>query len=236
MMTFKSLYLNVSLGEALKKAIFPDDVDFFGISVNPTLIAAFIVSAFLIAAALIIRYFYIPKFTVIPKKFQIFLESAVKFFDNIARENAESKSDIIGCYIYTAALYICFGTLIELIGLRPVMSSINACLATALVTYFLLVYYAFRNKGVKSGLLSSIKEITVPVSMTFRLFGSILSGFIVMALIYHYIWLSFVVPVLLSVIFTLFHAIIQSYIFSMLSSVFIGEALERKINTELSKE
>ena len=72
--------------------------------------------------------------------------------------------------------------------------------------------------------------------MTFRLFGSILSGFIVMALIYHYIWLSFVVPVLLSVIFTLFHAIIQSYIFSMLSSVFIGEALERKINTELSKE
>ena len=85
-MTFKSLYLNVSLGEALKKAIFPDDVDFFWHKRESNAYSRFYCQRLLIAAALIIRYFYIPKFTVIPKKFQIFLESAVKFFDNIARE------------------------------------------------------------------------------------------------------------------------------------------------------
>jgi len=223
-----SLYLeeSASLGEVLKKTMFPEDVMFLGFDINPTLAGAFIVTFVLLLISVLIRIFVIPKFNNIPKPFQMFLESLVKFFDKIARETAEKESGIIGCYIFTAALYICFGTLIELLGMRPLMSSINTCVALAFFTYILLIYYGIRYRGVFKGFLNSLKEITVPISMTFRLFGSILSGYLIMAIVYHYIWMSFAVPAAFSVMFTLFHAFIQSYIFAMLSSLFIGEALE----------
>lgn len=224
---FLSLQASSELGEVLKKAMFPDKVNLWGYYINPTLIVAFLVTITLLIIALIIRIFVIPKFKNIPSPFQLFLESAVKFFDKISHETAEKEAGILGPYIFTAALYICFGTLIELIGLRPIMSSINTCIALALFTYILLIIYGIKYKGFARGLLNSIKQITVPISMTFRLFGSILSGFLIMELIYHFIWLSIALPAILSVIFTLFHAIIQAYIFAMLSSLFIGEALEK---------
>lgn len=230
------LYLfadNESLGELLKRAMFPEKVNFFGLSLNPTLIAAFLVTLTLLSVALIIRVFFIPKFKTVPSGLQIVLESLVKFFDKIARDTADKESGFVGSYIFAAALYICFGTLIELIGFRPIMSSINTCVAVALCTYFMLLYYGVRYKGVFKGFVNSIKEITVPISMTFRLFGSILSGFLIMEIIYHYVWLSIAVPAVLSIMFTMFHAFIQSYIFAMLSSLFIGEALETHHNTKL---
>ena len=51
-----------------------------------------------------------------------------------------------------------------------------------------------------------------------------------MELVYSYIYLSFVLPAALSVIFTLFHAFMQAYVFAMLSSLFFGEAIgEREL-------
>ena len=68
------------------------------------------------------------------------------------------------------------------------------------------------------------KDVTVPVSMAFRLFGSIASGLLVTELIYNYIYLSIGLPVIVGVLFTCFHAIIQAYVFAVLSSLFVGEA------------
>lgn len=217
---------SASLGEVLKEAMFPEKVEFFGLLVNPTLITAVLVSIILLATALIIRLFFIPKFKNVPGPFQYFLESLVKFFDKIAKETAEEESNIVGCYIFTAALYICFGTLIELLGFRPIMSSINTCVTVAFSTYIMLLYYGIRNKGLVKGVLNSMKNVTVPISMTFRLYGSILSGFLIMEIFYSFIFLKIALPAVFSVMFTLFHAFIQSYVFAMLSSLFIGEALE----------
>jgi F-type H+-transporting ATPase subunit a len=87
------------------------------------------------------------------------------------------------------------------------------------------VIYSLINRGPVKGALHSLKEITVFVSFSFRLFGSILSGLLIMELVYSFIYLSFVVPAALSVVFTLFHAFIQAYVFAMLSSLFLGEAI-----------
>ena len=53
-----------------------------------------------------------------------------------------------------------------------------------------------------------------------------LSGLLVTELVYASLQLSFVLPVLVAVLFTLLHAIIQTYVLTMLTAVFYGEVSE----------
>ena len=62
--------------------------------------------------------------------------------------------------------------------------------------------------------------------MSFRLFGALLSGLLVTELVYYYSGLSFVLPVVVAVLFTLLHALIQTYVLTMLTSLFYGEVSE----------
>ena len=54
-----------------------------------------------------------------------------------------------------------------------------------------------------------------------------MSGLLVTELVYYYLALSFVLPVIVGVLFTLLHAIIQTYVLTMLTSVFYGEVTEK---------
>ena len=73
---------------------------------------------------------------------------------------------------------------------------------------------------------STLKEFSLPISMSFRLFGAMLSGLLVTELVYYTIMLSIVLPVIVAVLFTLLHALIQTYVLTMLTSVFYGEVSE----------
>ena len=64
--------------------------------------------------------------------------------------------------------------------------------------------------------------------MSFRLFGALLSGLLVSELVYYFIQLSFVLPVLVGVLFTLPHAVIQAYVLTLLTAMFFGEVTEKK--------
>ena len=50
-----------------------------------------------------------------------------------------------------------------------------------------------------------------------------LSGALVTELVYYYSSLSYVLPVLVGVLFTLLHALIQAYVLTMLTSLFYGQ-------------
>ena len=63
--------------------------------------------------------------------------------------------------------------------------------------------------------------------MTFRLFGALLSGMLTTELVYYYITLSFVLPVVVGVLFTMLHAVIQAYVLTMLTSIYYGEVTEK---------
>lgn len=214
-----------SLGETLKEAMLPEKTGFLGISVGPSFFTAIITTSIILLFCVAVRIFVIPKFKNVPGKLQIMLEGLVNFFDKIAGESVVKYKSFISCYIFTAAVYICLGTLIEMFGIRPVLGDINSCISLALFTYVQIFVYSLINKGPVKGLLHSAKEITVAISFSFRLFGSILSGLLIMELVYSFLWLSFVVPSVLSIMFTIFHALIQSYVFAMLSSLFLGEAI-----------
>lgn len=207
-------------------------------NVNPGLISAMTVSAILLIAAACIRVFVIPKFKVVPGQFQLLLEHAVSLFDGMARTSSPQRNGFLGAYIFGAGAYIFVGTLFELLGLQAVtttgrsvtlpapLSDVNGAIALGCLSYLVILSGGIAGNGLK-GVGSTLKEFSLPISMSFRLFGALLSGLLVTELVYYYVQLSYVLPVLVGVLFTLLHALIQAYVLTMLTALFYGEVSER---------
>lgn len=223
-----------SLGEQMREALLPQNVNFFGLGVNPSFYTGLIVSGFLILCAILIRIFVIPRFKIVPGKFQSILESFVLMFDNMNEENVSGRN-FMGAYVSGAAAFIFLGTMIELIGFRPAMADLNACIALGLLSFAFIIIFGISSKGAVKGTLSALKDFTVPISMSFRLFGSICSGLLITELVYSYVYLSFGLPIIVGLLFTCFHALIQSYVFAILSSLFVGEASVPSIKKNKNK-
>ena len=207
-------------------------------NVNPGLISAMTVSAILLIAAACIRVFVIPKFTLVPGRFQLLLEQAVSLFDGMAKTSSPQRNGFLGAYIFGAGAYIFVGTLFELLGLQAVtttgrsvtlpapLSDVNGAIALGCLSYLVILSGGIAGNGLK-GVGSTLKEFSLPISMSFRLFGALLSGLLVTELVYYYVQLSYVLPVLVGVLFTLLHALIQAYVLTMLTALFYGEVSER---------
>ena len=129
------------------------------------------------------------------------------------------------------------GTVFELVGI-PVVSTtghsmslpapladINAAIALGFLSYFVILSGGIAGAGLR-GVGRTLKDFSLPISMSFRLFGAMLSGLLVTELVYYYLALSFVLPVIVGVLFTLMHALIQTYVLVMLTSLFYGEVSE----------
>lgn len=215
-----------------------NQVSLFGLTnVHPALISAFVVTGILGVFALIVRIFFIPKFKLVPGKFQLFIESAVEAFANMAKANSPHRNRFLGLYIFVSGTYIFVGTLFELFGAQIIstkevsialpapLSDINAAIAMGFLSYLIIVSAAVLSHGVK-GIGKALKDFSLPISMSFRLFGALLSGLLVTELVYHFVFLSFVFPVVIGVLFTLLHAVIQAYVLTMLTALFYGEMSE----------
>lgn len=212
-------------------------VDLFGLEVNPGLISAFIVTLVLLLFALFVRIFALPRFKTVPGKFQIVVESVVGWFDKLAKTNSPHRNSFLGAYIFAAGSYIFVGTLFELVGvavqatsgnsvsLPAPLSDINGAIAMGFLSYFVILSGGIVSNGLR-GVGRTLKDFSLPISMSFRLFGALLSGLLVTELVYYYIALSFVLPVIVGVLFTILHALIQTYVLVMLTSLFYGEVSE----------
>ena len=229
-----------SIKEVMKDAVLHETakVRFIGgMEVNPGLIAAFTVTGILLAAALIIRIFVIPRFSYVPGKLQTALEEAVGLFSGLAKSNSPDRNRFLGAYIFTAGAYICISTLFELFGLQVVttegysmampapLSDINGAIGMGFLSYGVILGGGLLANGLK-GVGQTLKDFSLPISMSFRLFGALLSGALVTELVYYSTALSFGLPVVVGVMFTLIHALIQAYVLTMLVSVFYGEVTE----------
>lgn len=213
-------------------------ISLFGLKeVNPAMISAMVVSGVLLLASLVIRLLVIPRFTLVPGRFQLLLESLVSLFDGLAKGNSPHRNGFLGAYIFSAGTYIFVGTLFELFGFQVItsggasvalpapLSDVNAAISLGVLSYLVILSGGIAGNGVR-GIGMTLKEFSLPLSMSFRLFGALLSGLLVTELVYHYITLSFVLPVLVGVMFTLLHALIQAYVLTMLTSMYYGEVSE----------
>lgn len=220
-------------------------IDLFGIkAVNPAFISAMTVSGFLLFFAALIRVFVISRFKIVPGKFQIILEELVSYFDNLAKTNSPSRNGFLGAYVFAAGVYIFFGTIFELLGFQAVtiknisislpapLSDINAAIAMGFLSYLVIMSGGIAVNGAK-GIGLTLKDFSLPFSMSFRLFGALLSGLLVNELVYYYINLSFILPVAVGLMFTLLHALIQAYVLTVLTALFYGEVTKKSNKKKL---
>lgn len=140
-----------------------------------------------------------------------------------------------GPYVFTLALFLGVANLLGLVGLTPPTSDYSVTLSLALITFVLTQYWAFKNNG---GLLGYIKnfgdpmpllaplniigELANPVSLSFRLFGNVMSGGIILTLIYGAA--GVVAPIIaapLHAYFDVFSGLLQTFIFIMLTMIFV---------------
>ena len=234
--------------EMMRDAVLHDinRVSLFGLKdVNPALISGFIVSGIMIIFALICRIFVIPKFKLVPGKFQLVLETAVGIFSGMAKDNSH-RNKFLGAYIFAAGSYIFVGTLFELLGLQvmtteghPItlpapLADINGAIMMGCLSYLVIMSGGIAGNGIK-GIGKTLKDFSLPLSLSFRLFGALISGALVTELVYYYTSMSYVVPVIVGVLFTLLHALIQAYVLTMLTSLFYGEVSEKVVKPPKEK-
>ena len=227
--------------EMMKDAVMHDinKISLFGlIDVNPALIAGFVVSGIMITFALICRIFVIPRFKLVPGKFQMLLEMVVGIFSGMAKTNSKHINGFLGAYIFAAGSYIFVGTLFELFGVQAItttghpislpapLADVNGAIMMGCLSYLVIMSGGIAGNGIK-GIGKTLKDFSLPISLSFRLFGALLSGALVTELVYYYTAVSYVVPVIIGVLFTLLHALIQAYVLTMLTSVFYGEVSEK---------
>ena len=238
-----------SIQAVMRDAVMHDinKVSLFGLKdVNPALISGFIVSGIMIIFALICRIFVIPRFKLVPGKFQLVLETVVGIFDGMAKGNSHING-FLGAYIFAAGSYIFTGTLFELVGVQvmttgghPIslpapMADVNGAIMMGCLSYLVIMSGGIVGNGVK-GIGKTLKDFSLPLSLSFRLFGALISGALVTELVYYYTAMSYVVPVIVGVLFTLLHALIQAYVLTMLTSLFYGEVSEKVVKPPKEKK
>lgn len=203
----------------------------FGFPVTESVINMWIVMGILIALALVLRR----SMELYPNKLQNVVEIVVDGFTSLVTSTMGDHRKGFMPYMATLFLFIGFSNLSGLIGIRPPTSDINVTAGLAIMTFFAIHFYGLKLKGWKhiKGLaepfilflpMNIISELAKPVSLAMRLFGNIFGGAIIMAMVSGAVALF--VPVLPSLYFDIFSGLLQSFIFTMLTMVFITLALE----------
>lgn len=119
----------------------------------------------------------------------------------------------------------------------PPTSDLNVNLTYAIMVLIISHFFAIRSKGIgkwfKSLLepnpimfpINIVSEIAKPISHSFRLYGNVVGGGMLVLIISSLIK-YFVMPVFLWAIFGWFFGIIQAFVFSLLTIVYIGTMLD----------
>ena len=109
--------------ETMRDAVLHEtgQVSLFGLKdVNPGLISGMVVTGILLIAAALIRIFAIPRFKIVPGRFQMLIEQVVGLFDNLAKSNSPWRHGFLGVYLFAVGSYIFVGTLFELLGVQAI--------------------------------------------------------------------------------------------------------------------
>ncbi len=177
--------------------------------------------------------------TDVPDTFQNIAELIVEKLDGVVEGVMGENSKKFKNYIGTIFIFILFSNISGLLGLRPPTADYGTTLALALITFSMITFCKFKYQkvsGVIKGLcdpwpfwlpINLIGDFAVPVSLSLRLFANILSGTVIMALIYGLLSkIAIIWPAALHVYFDLFSGAIQTYVFCMLTMTYVNSAME----------
>ena len=170
-----------------------------------------------------------------PTRFQNALEWGIESIDGLIKDMIPHQSRLFLPVVGTLAVFIAAANLGGLIpGLRSPTTDLNTPLALAIVVFFSVHYYGIRQHGIVGHLRHYVEPIFImlpieiaselarTMSLTFRLFGNILGEEIVVAVLFLILPVLIPVPMML---FSIFTSLIQAYVFTMLTTVYISGAV-----------
>lgn len=193
----------------------------------------------------------------IPDTFQNIMEFIVSALDDFAVSTMGEKGKRFGSFYGSMLIFIFICNISGLlIGpniarplpgdpkvlftfMRPPTADFAVTFSLALITFMMIQGFGIKEKGVLTWLkgftepmwgltpLNLIGELANPISLSFRLFGNILGGTIIMGLYYNLPWYALVgIPVVLHGYFDIFAGVLQAFIFVMLSMTFVSSSME----------
>lgn len=177
----------------------------------------------------------------IPTGFQNFVEMVVDMLDGMVKGVMGKHAPVFANYIGTIFMFILISNISGLFGLRPPTADYGVTFPLGILTFCIVHFVQFKNQKPKqiwtdfcSPLppwlplwtpINLISEIAVPISLSLRLFANVLSGTIMMALIYSLLSkVAIIWPGVLHAYFDLFSGAIQTYVFCMLTMTYITNA------------
>lgn len=175
-----------------------------------------------------------------PTGFLNVIEILVESIHNLVENTMGRKNIKFAPYIFTIMVFLGLANLLGLIGLTPPTSDYSVTFSLAIITFIITQIMTFKTQKGVGGYLKSfaepfvlltplnvIGELANPISLSFRLFGNIMSGGIIMTLLYNA--LGYFAPLVTPVLhgyFDMFSGLLQTFIFGMLTMIFISGATE----------
>lgn len=227
----------------------------FELWITESMVNSAIISLVLILIALLINR-SLKKYQKIPAGIQNVVEFVVDSLDSFVESVMGKHAKMFSSFYSAMFLYIICANLSGLflgpgtrfygvengtwIGfMRPPTADLAVTFALALITFIMTQGFGIFSKGLGGWAkeltqpmwpltpLNIVGELANPVSLSFRLFGNILGGTIIMGLFYNLPWfLMLGIPSALHGYFDVFAGVLQAFIFVMLSMTFVSGAMD----------
>lgn len=195
-----------------------------------------ILMAWIVMATLILFGFLATKnIGFLPNPFQVVGEFLVSAFYSLVKDALDEEMG--RKYFPLICALFMFLLLSNWLGIIPKLSEptkdLNTPLGLGIMGFFIAHYAGIKTKGFKKyakgyfepiffmAPLNVIGELAKVVSISFRLYGNMIGGAIIILVISHLIY-SLVLPPLLICFFSLFIGTIQAFVFTMLTLVYIS--------------
>lgn len=217
----------------------PDDTLVFtlaGWPVNATLVNTWIVMALLVVVSWFVTRNLKPD--VPPNRLRSLLELIVKTIQGQIEEISMKSARHVLYFAGTLFLFIALSNLLTVIpGFRPPTSSLSTTVALALSALVAVPLFGIATNGVGSYLKTFIQpsvvmlpfniigEFSRGISLAVRLYGNVMSGGVIVAILLSIA--PFFFPVLMDML-GLLTGLIQAYIFAILATVYISSATNQE--------
>ncbi len=219
-----------------------DEVIFFEydfIKINFTIVATWFVMIIMVIGSYLITRKLSSGIKI--SRWQNSLEIIILGINKQIKEIGLSKAESYISFLGTLFLFLFVSNLLTVLPLyEPPTSSLSTTAALSICVFFAVPFFNIREYGVFNYLKSYIKpnvfmlplhiinEFSRTVALSVRLFGNMMSGMVILAIVVSII--PFFFPLVMSA-FGLLTGTVQAYIFSILAAVFIAAAHETEEKT-----
>ncbi|MBC8313221.1 MAG: F0F1 ATP synthase subunit A [Candidatus Cloacimonetes bacterium] len=196
---------------------------------------------FIVDLILILLAFLVKKsLRLIPSKIQIISEMLYSFFRDLVTETVGKDRAYFTPYIFTIFFFIFTCNIVGLIPIPGNMEptrNLNVPLGMGFMAIIIVHFTSIKAKGIKVYLkdyaeplffmapLNVVGELAKGISISFRLFGNILGGAIIILVISN-LTKFILVPIGLNLFFGLFIGTVQAFVFTMLVLSYTAVAIK----------